>query len=61
IAAPPRIHGGTQGCHATLLEFDPDQLTASDQAVLTDLQKERSSAVDNVGRLFADRITLSCA
>lgn len=61
MAAPPRIHGGGQNCHAILLAFDPDQLTASEQAVVTDLQKERAPAVENVGHLFADRITLSCA
>lgn len=61
MAAPPRIRGEVQGCYARLLAFDPDRLTASEQAVLTDLQKERAPAVENVGRLFADRITLSCA
>lgn len=60
IAAPPRILGKAHGCYATVLAFDPDQLTASDQAVLTDLQNERPPVAENVGGLFADRITLSC-
>lgn len=59
--APPRIRGGAKGCDVTLLPFNPDQLSASGQAVLTDLEKERAPAVENAGRLFADRITLSCA
>ncbi|MEL7254282.1 MAG: DUF1007 family protein [Pseudomonadota bacterium] len=61
VAAPPRIRGQGQGCHATLLAFDPDRLSASSQAALEDLHKERAPEVENVGRLFADRITLSCA
>ncbi len=60
MVAPPRIRGGAQGCRTTLLSFDPDRLTASAQTVLIDLEKERSPEVENVGRLFADRITLSC-
>lgn len=61
MAAPPRIRGEAQDCHATLIAFDPDRLSAFDRAALADLEKEQSPAVENVGRLFADRITLSCA
>ncbi|WP_420586854.1 DUF1007 family protein [Ruegeria sp.] len=60
MAASPRILGDAQGCHASLLPFDPDSLTASAETALAELEKEQSSTVEDVGRLFADRITLSC-
>jgi len=60
ISAPPRIHGNAQGCHASVIPFEPERLTTFAQAELAKLENEQSPAVDNVGQLFADRITLSC-
>jgi ABC-type uncharacterized transport system substrate-binding protein len=61
IAHAPQMSGNTRGCNAALEPFDPDDNAASLQQTLMRLGREDTPEDTNVGRLFSDRIALSCA
>ncbi|MEL7117173.1 MAG: DUF1007 family protein [Pseudomonadota bacterium] len=48
-------------CTAEVVPFKPDTAAAELQAKLAALSREETPTQDNVGRLFADEVRLSCA
>ncbi len=49
-----------EGCSATIVPFEPDAAAAELQQQLAALSREETPAQENVGRLFADQVWLSC-
>jgi len=47
-------------CTAELIAFEPDTATSELQAQLARLSREETPDIENVGRLFADQIYLTC-
>lgn len=50
----------TDTCQTDLNAFEPDQATAELQAKLALLSREETPEQENVGRLFADQVRLTC-
>ncbi|KIT15762.1 DUF1007 family protein [Jannaschia aquimarina] len=47
-------------CRAEVIPFEPDEATAELQVKLAALSREETPEQENVGALFADRVTLTC-
>ncbi|MEM7527207.1 MAG: DUF1007 family protein [Pseudomonadota bacterium] len=60
VAAPPDIVGSTNGCNATLSAHQAGTQTALVQEALSQLEREASPVIEDVGALLADRITIAC-
>ncbi|QQA44258.1 DUF1007 family protein [Pelagovum pacificum] len=59
ITMPPRMLGNAPDCRAEVAAFDPD--AHSDlQDTLSTLGREETPTIPNVGKLFADRVLLTC-
>ncbi|MEM0923886.1 MAG: DUF1007 family protein [Pseudomonadota bacterium] len=56
----PQVFGGTPDCRAETILFNPDTQLVALQSTLSDLSREETPAIENVGALFADRIVLKC-
>ncbi len=60
VAETPTLSGAASACGARLIPFEPDGRIAAVQTSLFELGREETPSVEGVGRLFADRIVLSC-
>lgn len=60
VTNSPRLVGGTGGCDADLVPFDPDAQDTALQAALAKLGREETPDIEEVGALFADRIAVQC-
>lgn len=60
ITEVPEFIGNADGCSATVDRFDPDTQMAALQSMLARLSREETPEDIDVGRLFTDRIHLTC-
>ena len=60
IAQASTLHGPAEGCSTFIDPFDPETDIAGLQVTLMELGREETPEQSNVGRLFTDRIYLSC-
>lgn len=60
IAKASQLVGPSDGCAAFIDRFDPSTDTAGLQVTLMELSREETPEQSDVGRLFTDRIHLSC-
>lgn len=61
VTEQPAIVGAANRCIEEVLKFDPTVEDEGLQATLALLNREETPSIANVGALFADRITLTCA
>lgn len=60
LTDPPGFSGDGGACRADIAPFEPSSLTAELQATLAKLSREEVPEDENVGAVFADRMTVTC-
>lgn len=61
ITEQPEFVGSEGRCNGEVLKYDPTEQDQQMQAMLSQLSREETSGIANVGALFADRIVVTCA
>lgn len=61
VTNTPQLLGEFEGCKAKVTHFKPDAQDTALQTALKKLSREETPDIDQVGALFADRISIQCA
>lgn len=56
----PQIIGAKNICSSQVIPYDPNEETQFLETTLSELGREETPEINNIGALFADRITLKC-
>ncbi|MEM1237563.1 MAG: DUF1007 family protein [Pseudomonadota bacterium] len=60
LTDPSELIGDQGDCSASTVQFEADKETEELKEVLSSLGREETPDIENVGALFADRITVTC-